>query len=205
MPQPIRQIAPGVVHWTAAHPVIGADVSGYALTESGVLFDPLTPVDGLDWFADHGVPVREVLLSNRHHLRHAPAFAERYGCGIHASRPGMHEFAPQDGVVPFDFGQVLAGGVVAHEVAVICPDETAFEVPGVRALVVADGVVNYDGLRFVPDHLMGDDPEGVKRGLAAAFARLVDEVDFDHLLCAHGDPVVGTGRARLREFVAGMA
>ena len=114
----------------------------------------------------------------------------------------MHEFAPEDGVVPFDFGATLAGGVVAHEVGILCPDETAFEIPDVRALAVADGVVNYGGLRFVPDHLIGDDPEAVKRGLRARYADLAERIDFDHLLCAHGEPVVGTGRQALRDFAA---
>lgn len=203
MPQPIRQLLPGVVHWTAAHPKHGLEVSCYLLTETGVALDPVTPPDGLDWFEDHRVVPREVLLSNRHHLRDAPAFAERFGCGIHASRPGMHEFDAAAGVQPFDFGQTLPGGVVAHEVGVLCPDETALEVPDVRALVVADGVVNYDGLRFVPDDLIGDEPELVRHGLLARYAELLETVDFDHLLPAHGAPVVGDGRQALRDFVAG--
>ena len=202
MPEPARQLLPGVVHWTAAHPKIGMDVSCYLLTESGVALDPLAPPDGMDWFDEHDVRPREVLLSNRHHLRDARAFAERFGCGIHASRPGMHEFAAADGVVPFDFGDTLAGGVVAHEIGVICPDETAFEIPGVRALAVADGVINYDGLRFVPDDLIGDDPEAVRAGLRERYARLADEVEFDHLLCAHGEPVLTTGRKALKDFAA---
>jgi hypothetical protein len=203
MPEPIRQLSPGVVHWKTTHPNLGMDVSSYLLTESGVAFDPLAPQDGLDWFEEKGVVPREVLLSNRHHLRDSRSFAERFGCAIHASRPGMHEFSPADGVVPFEFGDTLAGGVVAHEVGVLCPDETAFEVPDVRALVVADGVINYDGLRFVPDHLIGDEPEAIKRGLAARYLQLVEEVDFDHLLVAHGEPVIGNGRTALRDFAAG--
>src|SRR3712207_3740794 len=110
MSQPIRQLLPGVVHWTAPHPKHGLEVSSYLLTETGVVLDPVMPPDGLGWFDEHGVRPREVLLSNRHHLRAAPAFAERFGCGIHASRPGLHEFAAADGVRPFEFGQTLAGG-----------------------------------------------------------------------------------------------
>ena len=184
MPQSIQQIAPGVVHWTGVHPAHGFEVSSYLLTETGVLFDPITPPDGLEWFAENSVEPREILLSCRLHRRDAKQFVARYGCGVHAVRAGMHQFGAEDAVTPFDFGDTLAGGVEALLVDAISPDETAF---------------------FVPDALMGDDPETVKRGLLAAFGRLVDEVDFDHLLCAHGDPVVGTGRARLREFVAGMA
>ena len=205
MPQSASQILPGVVHWKSLRTTIGLDVSCYLLTESGVLLDPLVPPDGLDWFAEHDVAPREVLLSNRHHLRDARAFAERFGCGIHASRPGMHEFSAADGVVPFDFGDTLAGGVVAHEVGVLCPDETAFEIPGVRALAVADGVVSYDGLRFVPDHLIGDDPEAVKAGLRERYARLADELEFEHLLCAHGDPILTTGRKALQDFARGTS
>jgi hypothetical protein len=200
MPEPIRQILPGVVHWAATHPNLGVDVSSYALTESGVLLDPMTPADGLDWFEDNDVVPQAVLLTNRHHLRETRAFVERYGCTVHASRPGMHEFDAQDRVTPFEFGDTLPGDVVAHEVGVLCPDETALEIPDVRALAVADGVINYDGLTFVPDNLLGDDPGLVRRGLIAAYAKLVDEVDFDHLLLAHGPPVVGTGRQALRDF-----
>jgi hypothetical protein len=34
------------------------------------------------------------------------------------------------------------------------------------------------------------------------FARLAAEVDFDHVLLAHGPPIVGDGRERLRAFAA---
>ena len=202
MSQPARQLVPGVVHWTARHPNIGIEVSSYLLTDSGVLLDPLTPPDGLEWFAEHGAEPTEILLTHRHHLRHARALAERYGCTIRASRPGMHEFGPGDGVEPFDFGDTLAGGVIAHEVGVICPDETALEIPDVRALAVADGVMHYGGaLSFVPDRYIGDDPPAVKRGLVERYARLAEELDFDHLLLAHGEPIVANGRAALRDWV----
>ena len=57
-----------------------------------------------------------------------------------------------------------------------------------------------DGLSFVPDSFM-DDPERTKAELKAAYARLC-ELDFDHLLLAHGVPVVGGANAELRAFVA---
>ena len=47
---------------------------------------------------------------------------------------------------------------------------------------------------------MGDDPEGVKRGLLRAFRGLLER-DFDNLLLAHGEPWLGGGKAALREFV----
>ena len=55
---------------------------------------------------------------------------------------------------------------------------------------------------YVPagDFLMGDEPDAVKAGLTAAFERLL-ELDFDHLLLAHGEALVGDGKTQLRAFV----
>jgi hypothetical protein len=44
-----------------------------------------------------------------------------------------------------------------------------------------------------------DDPEQTKAELRDAYRRLL-ELDFDLLLLAHGDPVVGDGKAALRAF-----
>ena len=49
---------------------------------------------------------------------------------------------------------------------------------------------------------MGDDPAAVRAGLRESLRRLLD-LDFDSLLFAHGEPLVGGGRVALRGFVAG--
>ena len=49
-----------------------------------------------------------------------------------------------------------------------------------------------------------DDPEDTKQGLRAAYRDLLG-LDFDLLLLAHGEPVVGGGREALYEFVGGEA
>ncbi len=78
--------------------------------------------------------------------------------------------------------------------------------PRPARLVFADGVVRggpqgqSGPLGFVPDTLM-DDPRGTKRHLLDAFIRLMGELDFDHLLLAHGGPVIGDGRAQLQELI----
>jgi hypothetical protein len=199
MPEPIRELAPGILHWKAKHPTIGIEVSSYLLTESRVLLDPILPAEGVEWFEEKGLQPVAILLSNRHHWRHSGELVARYGCPVRASRPGLHEFGPDRPVEPFDFGDVLYDGIVAHEVGVICPDETALEIPGAKALAVADGVVDYERLGFVPDEHM-DEPEHTKRGLYDRYERIADHVDFEHLLVAHGDPIVLNGRAELREW-----
>jgi hypothetical protein len=196
----MEEIAAGIWHWAARHPGIGIRVHSYYLGAERVLIDPIAPVDGLEWFAEHGPPT-DILLTNRHHYRSSGLFVERFGVTVHCVREGMHEFARGEAVAPFDFGDELAGGVVAHQIGALCPDETALYVPARRALAVADGVVRWQEggpLGFVPDYLM-DEPEPTKTGLRDAYRSLV-ELDFEHLLLAHGDPLVGNGREQLAAF-----
>jgi hypothetical protein len=207
----LREIAPGLFHWTARHRRIRSEVSSYYDRDGGVLIDPLLPAEGfehgrdpIEWLAQNGPP-RVVLLSNRHHYRDSGRIAEALGVPVRASRPGMHEFSSEQRVEPFDFGDELEGGVVAHEVDAICPDETALEISASHALAIADGLVRFDApdapLGFVPDWLLGDDPDEVKRGLRTSFESLLD-LDFEHLLLAHGLPVIGDGKERLRAFLS---
>jgi len=201
----MREIAPGLWHWTAQHEHIGGDVSSYYLERERVLIDAMVPAEGLEWLERHGPP-RDVLMSNRHHDRHAWQLQERFGCSVHCVRNGLHEVEGRGRVQAFDFGEQLPGGVVAHEVDAICPDETALHIPAHDALVCADGVVRWSGrdeLAFVPDRYM-DDPEQTKRGLRDAY-RVLLELDFDRLLLAHGEPLASGARAALREFVAEQA
>jgi glyoxylase-like metal-dependent hydrolase (beta-lactamase superfamily II) len=196
----MQEIAPGLWHWTALNERIGADVSSYYLTDGRVLIDPITPSDGSDRLEQLGPP-EHVVLSNRHHDRHCWRLRERFGCTVHCIRNGLHELDGRGPVEPFDFGQTLPGGIVVHEVDAICPDETALYIPDQRALACADGLVESRGerLSFVPDSLM-DDPEQTKRGLLDAYTRLL-ELDFDVLLLAHGEPIVGGGKDALRAFI----
>lgn len=197
----MREIATGLWHWTAPHPRIRIEVSSYYLAAERVLIDPLIPAEGLAWFEAHGTP-EHVLMTNRHHDRDAWRLREAFGCAVHCIRNGLHELEGRGPAVPFDFGDELPGGAIAHEVDAICPDETALHVPSHRALACADGVVRWpgkSGLAFVPDEYM-DEPERTKAGLLAAYRRLL-ELDFDLLLLAHGEPAVGGAKEALRRFV----
>ena len=96
--------------------------------------------------------------------------------------------------------------MTAVEVGGIAPDEGALHIDhGDGAVAIADGVIRGPGggpLGFVPDGLMGDDPETVKAGLRDSFRGLLER-DFDTLLLAHGEPVVGRGAqgaARVRRI-----
>jgi hypothetical protein len=199
----MQEIAPGIFHWTAFHEGIGQNVHSHYVPEARALIDPMEPAEGLDWFAEHGAPER-ILLTNRHHYRHSGRFVDRFGCRVYCHRSGLHEFEGGPAVAGFRFGDTVAPGITAHEVASICPEEAALHIQaGPGALSCADGVVQWGSpaLAFVPDSLLGDDPKEVKRGLREAYGRLADELEFDILLMAHGDPVIGGARETLRAFV----
>jgi hypothetical protein len=200
----MEETLPGVLHWTTFHEGIGQPVHSHFYVEGAALFDPRVPEEGIEEVARHGRP-ETILLSNRHHLRHAEQFARTFASPIKAQRNGLHEFA--DGgpdVQPFGFGDTVAPGVTALEVGALTAEETAFHIsagPGV--LLFADALIrNGDGaLSYVSDSLLGDDPDAIRSGLTTALRRLLDQ-DFDALLFAHGAPVPSGGKAQLEAFVA---
>jgi len=197
----IEEVVAGVHHWTQVHPRIRARVHSHYVAGSRTLIDPLVPDEGIEWFDDLGV--ERVVLSNRHHLRHAERFAERYGCPILCHAEGLHEFAGGPKVAGYSPGDRLAADVVALEMDAICPDDAVLGIEAAGgALLFADAIINHGELGFVGDGLIGDDPEGVKRQVRER-ARALSEREPEHLLFAHGDPVIGGGAEALRRFAGG--
>jgi hypothetical protein len=198
----MQEILPGIWHWTQIHPNIRMAVSCYYLEPERVLIDPLIPGEGLGWFADR--PPENIYMTIRHHYRHCGEISAHFGCDVWCAEQGMHEFTRGEVVRPFQFGDILPGDIEAVEIGSLCPDEGALYIAREGGCVaLADGCVRVDEgpLQFVPDMLLGDDPKAVKAGLRAGYARLIANYDFDHLLLAHGLPLIGSGKAALRKFV----
>ena len=200
----MKEIVPGIHHWTAVHPKLKIVVSSYYLPDERILIDPLIPADGLKVF-QRGV--QHILLTNRHHYRQSGEIQGAFGCAIWCVETGMHEFTQGEKVRPFKFGDSLPGGIEPIEIGALCPDETAlFLLKGARrksgAIALADGAVREDRgpLAFVPDEYMGEDPAKVKAGLKESYRRLLNR-SFDTLLLAHGLPIVGRGREALRALI----
>ena len=100
------------------------------------------------------------------------------------------------GVEPIEFGDEVCQGVVAHEMGAICPDgpRSTARPPCARARGRGGSL----GAGWAA-HLRARPPDGRSRadesGLRTSYRRLA-ELDFDHLLLAHGAPFVGAGRRR---------
>jgi glyoxylase-like metal-dependent hydrolase (beta-lactamase superfamily II) len=197
----MEEIIEGVFHWTAVHPNTDSEAGCHFVSGSGTAIDPLLPEKGIEWFDGRGV--ERIVLSTRHHLRHAPEIAERFGCPILCHESGLDEFENGPTVAGFAFGDRLADDIVALEMNSISPDDTVLSIEqGGGALLFADSVVNRGSLGFVSDGLIGDDPEAVKEKILARCRGLLDG-RFEHLLFAHGDPLVGGGRPALQAFTNG--
>jgi hypothetical protein len=202
----MEEIAPGIFHWYAFHEGIRMRVSSYYVEPAGVVIDPMVPEEGLEWFDGHEKP-QQALLSTRHHYRHCDRFAERFdGLVVVASKPGLHEFEGTDRRVEgFGDGDEVAPGITALITNAISPDDTTFAIDhGGGAYAFADAVVRAPGapLAVVPDNLM-DEPPKTKQAIQDACRGLLErDFDFEHLLFAHGEPVVGGGREALKKFVA---
>lgn len=202
----MHEILPGVWYWTTIHENWGIPIHSCFFPDvgGGVLIDPRIPDAGLDWFGEHGEPAHAI-LTNRHHYRHSGKFREAFGTTVHCHSAGTHEFTQGEELETYEHGDTLAGGIEALEVGVLCPEETVLLVPlegGILAL--GDSVIRYGGeLRFVSDEHLGDDPAAIKRGIKTSIARHLGR-DFQHLIFAHGDPISGDGKERLKVFVEGV-
>ncbi len=196
----MEELLPGVWHWSAPHPRIGFQVHSHWLADAGVVFDPILPPDGMP---ELDPPPARIVLSCRHHLRDSETFASVLGgAPILAPEAGMHEFEGDDAVRPYAIGEEVAPGVTAQPMGTIAPDDTVLHIRarGEGLLLFADALLVWDGeLSFQPDFLM-DDPERVKADTLERIQELL-ALDFDHVLLAHGEPIIGRGRTALSEFV----
>jgi hypothetical protein len=179
----MQEITPGIQHWTAVHPNIGWTVSSYWLPDLKVLLDPLEVPEEVEG-------VEHIVMSNRHHTRSCAEAAERFGATIHGPGGEPYEFEE-----PF-----IDGAITAHQVTELWPDDSALHIPSVDALAIADTVLRDDGeLKWMPDYCF-DDVGAEKASIQAGLSRLTNELDFAHLLLAHGDPIANRGKQDLAAF-----
>jgi len=159
------------------------------------------PDEGLDAFAGRDRP-QQVVLTSGLHARHAERFAESFGCVIRASPEALERLEGSLDAQRYSEGDEIAPGIVAIHIGKLCPDEYALHIAVAEgAIAFADGLVRYgEALGFVSDALIGENADAIKAGLKGAFRGLLTR-DFDYLLFAHGDPLVGGGKAALRDFV----
>jgi hypothetical protein len=173
---------------------------------TGVFIDPLLPEDaGIAFFEARPTPPQAVVLANRHHYRDSGRICERFGCHVHVPTAGLHRFTDGEPVVGYEPGDELPGGLRPFVIGSLSPDEDGLYLESAAALWVADTIVRSptdaaSRIGWVADSLM-DDPEETKDGLLRAFSEVLADYEFEHLLLAHGLPLVGNGRSELEQLV----
>jgi hypothetical protein len=196
----MREIIPGLFHWTTVHEDIHAPVSSYYVQPAGVVIDPRIPDEGLGVFESLGTP-QQIVLTTGLHVRHSEQFAQEFRIPIRAPLQARERLGDSVDFEPYNDADEIAPGVRGIEIDILCPDEYALLVDvDEGALAIADGITNYGSLGFFADDLLGAHPDRVKQGLKNAYRAQLQR-DFDHLLFAHGDPIVGNGKTKLRDFV----
>lgn len=199
----MNEILPGLFHWTTRHPPIGTEVSSYWIEPAAVVVDPKVPEEGLEAAWSGRPRPQQVVLTTGLHDRDVPAFVAAFDVPVRALGAAADRLGDALPITPYRDGEELAPGVTGIEIGVLAPDEGALHitcVPG-GALALADAVHRYgEALAFFADDLLGDDPERVKDGVRRRLRAQLDR-EFDTLLFAHGDPLVGGGKAALRDFV----
>jgi hypothetical protein len=195
----VRQIAPGLLRWTAPHPdwqpapagsagdwdpIVGSVL--YEQPDVLTLIDPLLPTQGreafLRWLDGRvaGRPV-SILTTIRWHRRDREELAERY-------RPNTTRAwnAVPAGVKP----RPLRGA-----------GETMYWFPAVATLVAGDRlIVTEAGLRLCPQSWL-EDVHVNRPGLAELLTPLL-ELPIERVLVSHGEPVLHDGRAALARAIA---
>lgn len=201
----MRELFPGVFHWIATHPGLGVPVSSYYVEPAGALIDPLVPEGGLDAFDGHGRP-QQIVLTSGNHTRDAERFVEAFGCTVVVSPEGAERIGGALDAEVYSESHDVAPGIRPVHIGILSGDEYALHIDvGDGALAFADGLTHYgDALGFFPDALLGDDPQRIKDGLRQQFSTLLER-HFEHLLFAHGEPIVGHGRKVLADFVSSSA
>jgi hypothetical protein len=209
----VKEVSPGLRYWTAPHPdwngaIDWPELVGsvyYEAADAVVLIDPLLPrgseaafLSALDSDVARLARPVAVLLTAPWHKRDAASIAERYGATVWA-HPGAQSRLP----FKTDAGP-LPDGVETFSAAGVAEGDVLFYLRPHRALVVAEVFMGIGGaLRVCPSPALED---------RAAFERSLQTLltwPIDHVLCAHGEPVIGNGgpwiEDALRTFATGNA
>lgn len=194
----VDEVQPGCLFWQLYDPAVKADLSSTALlTEAGVLIiDPVAlSAEGLEHLRAMGNPCA-VIATNANHARAGQAIAEAFSIPVYAHEEALNDpdFAGAKALPPAsELGLeniVELPGFGLGEVALL----TAGPEP---VLVVGDALIHMESFGF--DLLPAKYCQNRKQGEKSA--KQLADLDFEVLCFAHGTPLRGLAREKLRSIV----
>lgn len=192
----MKEVLPGVHQWSWLSPEKGIDFNGLCVVEHGesVLVDPVPFGDGDEAQIRALGPPKTILITNRHHSRHAAECRDLFGARVLAPAadaaalplPADETFAP-GARLPCGFTAVT----VAHSKS---PGETALHHPARRLLVLGDALIGKPAgeLSFLPPDKFADMARA-REGVRALLA-----LDFDAILVGDGASLLTGGKDAIR-------
>jgi hypothetical protein len=211
-----QEIAPQIWRWTARHPEwhpgeFGAEVAAFAI-EAGndlLLIDPIVPeqdadpvLDLLDRLAEGRAA--SSLITIGYHVRSAEELAKRYEGRIYGPQTCAKRL--KDTKLLADFAPDIEGPAGTRTYGIGKPrrSERPIWVPSHGVLAFGDALVaNPEGeLRIWTTDPLDDKVRSFYRDRFAPTLDPLLELPVEHVLVTHGEPLVGSGAAALKEAAA---
>jgi Metallo-beta-lactamase superfamily len=185
--------------WQCYDPTVKADLYSTAADTAAGLFlidpVPLEPGPLNKLTAQH--PIAGIVVTNSNHCRAALPFVEKFAAPLlaHPATCAECEFSPAT-CVPFrpviaaDFQAIEIDGAVAGEIALYSNRRGG-------TMIVGDALIHFEpyGFTFLPAKYCSN----AKR-MRQSLRQLLD-YRFEHMLFAHGAPLLGAAHGRLEELL----
>jgi hypothetical protein len=191
----LEEVVPGVYNWHVRDDRIGARSDAYAVVDRDgavVLIDPL-PID--EKLLRPLGTIAAILLTAGNHQRSAWHFRELFNAPVWAPEKAHGLEEEPDNF--YTSGDALPGGLSALQTP--GPTEAMYTLwlqQHPRGIVFISDLLTHEGRgrpEFVPSQYQ-DDPQRTRLSIQ----RVLDRLPVDTVCFAHGEPIVGAGRAALR-------
>jgi hypothetical protein len=196
----MREILPGVFHWTVDWPGVFPLESYWLFSEDGSVI--VDPVDSAGLMAlETAAEVRAVVVTSRWHERSARLLAIRTGAPLYVPAADREKFEDIDECETYVAGDMLPGDLLAISTAggEWSAGEQALLSPlHGGTLLVADCLGTT--AKWTPwDMVLGGHPHFHPHP-GQTLSHLLDH-KFENLLPGHGEPILGGAREALRELI----
>ncbi len=207
----MRELAPGLLHWTARHPDwhpagFGDEVGCFALVADDALLvvDPLAGDEGVDVLAAlaGGRPVH-VLVTIGYHVRDSARVADRLGARVWGPAAAGRRLGPGVAFTELAPGDTGPAGAAAFRIGRPVRGERPLWLPSHGTLVFGDSVVGTpEGeLRMWAQEPLDDRRRAFYRDRFAPTLQPLLDLPVWSVLVTHGEPVTAGAAYALRAAV----
>src|SRR5256886_16221684 len=125
----MRELRPGLFHWTTFHEGIRAAVSSYYVEPAGAVIDARVPEEGIEAaFGGRATPQQAIVTSGLH-MRHADRFVEAFGCRVRAPAEARDRLGEGARLGPHHDPDEMAPGGTAAPIGALWPAQDALHIP----------------------------------------------------------------------------